>query len=183
MAVSKEIKTTFLLAYPVMLSQLGQVAVGVADSMMVGRLGALELAASSLANSIFFVALMFGIGISMGLTPLVSMPLERERPIKSLGYLAIACLSIFSWGSLVWACAFVFSKSITVEPAGRSRSFGLAFFIDHHGLTGSVDGVSSVQAVCRRPFTDQASHVHHHCCQLGQRFLELAIDLGILGIS
>ena len=45
---------------------------GVADSMMVGRLGALELAASSLANSIFFVLLMFGIGISMGLTPLVS---------------------------------------------------------------------------------------------------------------
>ena len=65
MAVREQVKTTFLLAYPVMLSQLGQVAVGVADSMMVGRLGALELAASSLANSIFFVALMFGIGISM----------------------------------------------------------------------------------------------------------------------
>lgn len=72
MAVREQVKTTFLLAYPVMLSQLGQVAVGVADSMMVGRLGALELAASSLANSIFFVLLMFGIGISMGLTPLVS---------------------------------------------------------------------------------------------------------------
>jgi len=53
MAVREQVKTTFLLAYPVMLSQLGQVAVGVADSMMVGRLGALELAASSLANSIF----------------------------------------------------------------------------------------------------------------------------------
>ena len=72
MAVREQVNTTFLLAYPVMLSQLGQVAVGVADSMMVGRLGALELAASSLANSIFFVLLMFGIGISMGLTPLVS---------------------------------------------------------------------------------------------------------------
>jgi hypothetical protein len=54
MAVREQVKTTILLAYPVMLSQLGQVAVGVADSMMVGRLGALELAASSLANSIFF---------------------------------------------------------------------------------------------------------------------------------
>jgi len=65
MAVTKEIKTTFLLAYPVVLSQLGQVAVGIADTMMVGRLGALPLAAASLANSIFFVTMMFGIGISM----------------------------------------------------------------------------------------------------------------------
>lgn len=72
MTIKGQVSATFLLAYPVMLSQLGQVAVGVADSMMVGRLGALELAASSLANSIFFVILMFGIGISMGLTPLVS---------------------------------------------------------------------------------------------------------------
>ncbi|MDA0314670.1 MAG: MATE family efflux transporter [Bacteroidetes bacterium] len=61
------------MAYPVVLSQLGQVGVGIADSMMVGRLGALPLAAVSLANSIFFVTMMFGIGISMGLTPLVSM--------------------------------------------------------------------------------------------------------------
>ncbi|GAA0879770.1 MATE family efflux transporter [Algoriphagus jejuensis] len=72
MTTKDHINTTFHLAYPVMLSQLGQVSVGVADSMMVGRLGALPLAASSLGNSIFFVILMFGIGISMGITPLVS---------------------------------------------------------------------------------------------------------------
>lgn len=63
---------TFALAYPVMLSQLGQVMVGVADSMMVGRLGAEPLAAASLGNSIFFVVMMFGIGISMAITPLVA---------------------------------------------------------------------------------------------------------------
>lgn len=63
---------TLYLAYPVMLSQLGQVMVGVADSMMVGRLGAETLAAASLANSIFFVVMMFGIGVSMAITPLVA---------------------------------------------------------------------------------------------------------------
>ncbi|WP_339922191.1 MATE family efflux transporter [uncultured Cyclobacterium sp.] len=63
---------TFTLAYPVMLSQLGQVMVGVADNIMVGRLGAVPLAAASLANSIFFVILMFGIGISMAVTPMVA---------------------------------------------------------------------------------------------------------------
>jgi len=74
-------KTTSL-AVPVMLSQLGQVLVGVADSMMVGRLGAEPLAAASLANSIFFVALMFGIGVSMAITPLVAMEDGKKNPGK-----------------------------------------------------------------------------------------------------
>lgn len=72
-------QSTFILAYPVMLSQLGQVLVGVADSMMVGRLGAVPLAAASLANSIFFVVLMFGIGVSMAITPLVAMADGSKR--------------------------------------------------------------------------------------------------------
>ena len=73
MTIKDHFKITFNLALPVMLSQLGQVSVGVADSMMVGQLGALPLAAASLGNSIFFVILMFGMGVSMGITPLVSV--------------------------------------------------------------------------------------------------------------
>lgn len=65
-----------------MLSQLGQVLVGVADSMMVGRLGAEPLAAASLANSIFFVVLMFGIGVSMSITPLVAMADGKNKSDK-----------------------------------------------------------------------------------------------------
>jgi MATE family multidrug resistance protein len=80
MTLRDHFKTTFHLAYPVMLSQLGQVSVGVADSMMVGRLGALPLAAASLGNSIFFVIMMFGIGISMGITPLVSVADGKGKP-------------------------------------------------------------------------------------------------------
>ena len=53
---------TLVLAYPVMLSQLGHITVGVADSIMVGQLGAVPLAAASLANSIFAIVLTFGIG-------------------------------------------------------------------------------------------------------------------------
>ncbi len=63
---------SFLLAYPVMLSQFGQVSVGVADSVMVGRIGKDSLAGASLGNSIFTLFLTFGIGISFGITPLVA---------------------------------------------------------------------------------------------------------------
>lgn len=86
MAVKEHFKATIAIALPVMISQLGQVSVGVADSMMVGRLGALSLASASLANSIFFVIMMFGLGISMGITPLVSMA-EGKGKIKRISNL------------------------------------------------------------------------------------------------
>ena len=59
---SDHFRKNFVLAYPVMLSQLGHVMVGVADNMMVGRLGAIPLAAASLGNAVFFMLLTFGIG-------------------------------------------------------------------------------------------------------------------------
>lgn len=65
-------RKNLVLAVPVMLSQLGHVMVGVADSIMVGRLGTVPLAAVSLGNGIFAVILMFGIGMSFAITPLVA---------------------------------------------------------------------------------------------------------------
>jgi MATE family multidrug resistance protein len=55
-----------------MISMLGQVMTGVADSVMIGWTGAIPLAAASLANSFFTVLLFFGIGVSYAITPLVA---------------------------------------------------------------------------------------------------------------
>ncbi|MBS1486576.1 MAG: MATE family efflux transporter [Bacteroidetes bacterium] len=66
------ISSTLALAVPVMLSQLGHVMMGVVDSLMVGHVGAVPLAAASLANVAFNVILLFGIGVSYAMTPLVA---------------------------------------------------------------------------------------------------------------
>jgi len=66
------IKANWHLAYPVMLSQLGHVMMGVTDSIMVGHIGSTSLAAVSLSNVIFNVLLLFGIGVSYAITPLVA---------------------------------------------------------------------------------------------------------------
>ncbi|MEP3390156.1 MAG: MATE family efflux transporter, partial [Reichenbachiella sp.] len=55
-----------------MLSQMGHILVAVADSMMVGRLGTVPLASVSLANSVFSVIMLFGLGVSYGMTPLIA---------------------------------------------------------------------------------------------------------------
>ena len=77
MSVRQHIKPNFLLAYPVMLSMLGQVMTGVADSVMVGWTGPVPLAASSLANIFFSIPLFFGVGVSYAITPLVA---QAEGP-------------------------------------------------------------------------------------------------------
>ena len=58
------------LAFPVILSQLGQVSVSLVDNAMVGRVGTVELAASSFANNVFMIGMIFGMGITFGITPL-----------------------------------------------------------------------------------------------------------------
>jgi len=55
-----------------MLGQLGHVLVGLADNIMIGRLGAAPLASVSLGNTLIFFALFIGIGFSFAITPLVA---------------------------------------------------------------------------------------------------------------
>jgi len=67
---SPHYRPNFILAYPVIISQAGQMVVGLTDTIMVGQLGANSLAAVSLANNIFLIGLVFGLGIAAGITPL-----------------------------------------------------------------------------------------------------------------
>jgi MATE family multidrug resistance protein len=68
------------LAIPVVISQLGHTLVQTSDSVIVGHFaGTVSLAAVSLANSIFVILLVIGIGISYGLTPLIAQHNGREN--------------------------------------------------------------------------------------------------------
>ncbi len=83
MTIKTHIKESFHLAYPVMLSNLGHVMIGVVDNIMVGHLGAVHLAAAGLATVIFNVLMLFGIGVSYAITPLVAEA-DGERNDKSI---------------------------------------------------------------------------------------------------
>ena len=70
--LTKEFRYNWKLAAPVIMGMLGHTFVGFIDNIMVGQLGAAELAAVSLGNSFFFVAMAFGIGFSTAITPMVA---------------------------------------------------------------------------------------------------------------
>src|SRR5580658_10509616 len=67
-----ELSAMVALAIPVVLSELGWMAQGVVDTIMVGRLGPAAIGAVALGNAVFYTPSLFGIGLLLGLDMLVS---------------------------------------------------------------------------------------------------------------
>ncbi|MEO8231820.1 MAG: MATE family efflux transporter, partial [Ignavibacteriota bacterium] len=78
-SIKAEIVKTFKLAYPVIIGQLGVIMMGVVDSIMVGKLGSVQLAAASLGNSLIFLILIIGIGSSVVVSPIVAILVGGKR--------------------------------------------------------------------------------------------------------
>jgi MATE family multidrug resistance protein len=104
-----EYKKTLALSLPVIIAQAGQITVGLADNMMIGSLGRTELAAASFTNTLFQLIVIFGMGFSFSLTPLVGHQMASKNYSKigewfknglranlSLGLLLVLILSVLA---------------------------------------------------------------------------------------
>jgi len=99
------------LAYPVMVGQLGQILVSVADSIMVGKfLGTIPLAAISLAVSILIIPMVFAIGVAFGLTPLVAGADGKEDPAEAVKYFKNGLVLNSILGLLVYGVLAIFAQ-------------------------------------------------------------------------
>jgi MATE family multidrug resistance protein len=65
-------RATIVLAVPLIGTQLAQVALNVTDTVMVGWLGAVELAAAVLGTQIFFIVYIFGSGFAIAVMPVAA---------------------------------------------------------------------------------------------------------------
>lgn len=66
------------LAVPVVLSELGWMAEGIVDTIMVGKLGPAAIGAVALGNALCYTPSLFGIGLMLGLDTLVSQAFGRK---------------------------------------------------------------------------------------------------------
>ena len=57
------VRSLLVLGYPVMLGNMGVILMGLIDNAMIGALGHVELAASGIGNTIYFVTSTFGLGL------------------------------------------------------------------------------------------------------------------------
>ncbi len=86
------------LALPVVVSQVSHTFVGLADTLMVGNTGNVTaLAASALANNVFSIAIIFGIGISYIQSPRISETLASGDRKGCLDILRASFVSNMAW--------------------------------------------------------------------------------------
>jgi MATE family multidrug resistance protein len=67
-----ELRAMFALAAPLVLTELGWMAMGIVDTMFVGRVSAEAIGAVSLGTSVFYAIAIFASGLLLGLDTLVS---------------------------------------------------------------------------------------------------------------
>jgi MATE family multidrug resistance protein len=106
-----ELRATVALAVPVVFVQLGFMAMGVVDTLMVGQLSARALAAVAIGNLYFFNVTIFGTGTLMALDPIVAQAVgagDDETVARSLQRGLIIALGM----SVVTACLLAPSASI-----------------------------------------------------------------------
>ncbi len=108
---SLHVRENLKLAVPVMLSNLGHVLMGLCDNVMVGHVSALSLAAAGLANVAFNVLLLFGIGVSYAITPLVATA-DGEGNDKQITDTMRHGLVVNVVNGILLACVVVFGKEV-----------------------------------------------------------------------
>ena len=75
-------KNTLSLAWPIVLTQLGYIITGMVDTIFLGHIGPTEQAAGILSNNLFILILVFAIGMSFSITPLVTSANDKNDLIK-----------------------------------------------------------------------------------------------------
>lgn len=121
----QDVRPTLRLAGPVVAAQMALASLGFVDTVMVGRLGADELAAVALGNSVFFFLFIVTSGVLQAVNPMVAqaygagerMPIVRSvRQALWLGTVLGAVAMVVLWTvepALLWAG----QESATVRAA------------------------------------------------------------------
>jgi MATE family, multidrug efflux pump len=124
----RELVALTRLAIPVVLSELGWMALGVVDTIMVGKLGPVAIGAVALGNAVFYTPSLFGIGLLLGLDPLVSQAYGRRdyddchRWLAQGIYLAFGVTPVLML--LIGAASVFFTRvGITPEVAAPAAQY------------------------------------------------------------
>ncbi len=105
---TKEFRYNLNLSIPVITALLGHTFVQLVDNIMVGQLGTASLAAISLGNSFFWVAMSIGIGFSTAITPLVAESDGQKNILKGRNVLYHGLLSCMFLGLVLSIAIFIF---------------------------------------------------------------------------
>jgi multidrug resistance protein, MATE family len=167
---TKEFSYNFKLAYPIILGMLGHMLIGIVDNIMVGKLGATELAAVSLGNSFIFIAMSLGIGFSTAITPLIAEADSEkdEKKIRSIfhhGLLLCTILGIALFAIIVLAKPIMLLMHQPIEVVEMAYpyidwvAFSLIPVIIYQGYKQFADGLSKTKYSMYAIFMANVVHI------------------------
>src|SRR5690606_20587725 len=153
---TQEFNYNFKLAYPIILAMLGHTIVGIVDNIMVGKIGATELAAASLANSFVFIALSVGVGFSTAITPLIASAdtendIVKGRNVFINGVFLCTFLGILLFTLLYFLKPFIDLMQQPVEVTQMAKPFldivalSLVPLVIYQGFKQFADGKSQTK--------------------------------------
>ena len=139
-----------------MMGSLGHLLVGLIDDIMVGRLGAVELAATSLGNSIFFITLSVGLGFSFAITPLIAESdgegdKEKGRSIFQHGIILTAIIGLVMFIGLLFLKPILYHLDqpeevvILAIPYYEIVAFSMIPLMVFQGFKQFADGLSQTK--------------------------------------
>ncbi len=99
-------KQNLRLAVPIVFSNLGHMLTALADTIMIGQLGADPLASASFAANVFAVLLVGGIGLTLGVTPLASAALAKGQYTRLNG-LFVTCMALYTGVTVAISMLFI----------------------------------------------------------------------------
>jgi MATE family multidrug resistance protein len=127
--VRAELWSLIRLAGPLALIYLGNHLLGVVETAIVGRLGESALAAMGLGNSVYFGVVVLGIGVMLGLDPLIAQAVgAKEHAGAHAAFRQAPWLALFvslPLGVVVFAIGLSLD-SIGIEPDVASETFAYA---------------------------------------------------------
>jgi MATE family multidrug resistance protein len=145
---------TLRLSLPIVIGQLSIVAMGVADNIMVGKLGAAPLAATGLGNHIFFMVAIVGIGILSIVAPQVATAKSRNDTIQCTKILSNAFYLSLMIGALTTVVLSVvcFNFSLLGQtPEVEQISVGYLFIL-------AISAIPMFMFIALKNFTDGLSY-------------------------
>lgn len=119
----KEARNLIVLAIPVFLGQIAQIAMSFADTVVAGRASAADMAAVAVATSFWIPGTMFGQGLIMAITPLTAQALGAGGKIQSRQFLRQGLWLALGISFLLMAVFFAISVSL---PAWGKMDAALA---------------------------------------------------------
>ncbi len=146
------------LAIPVVLSELGWVAQGIVDTIMVGKLGPAAIGAVALGNAVYYTLAIVGIGLLLGLDTLVSQAYGRKDHDECHRWLAqgiyLACLLTPPLMLIFFLASFGFvpfgiAREMALPAGGYLRilSFGTLPLLLYGGTRRYLQAVGDVRVI------------------------------------